>query len=47
MSNRSLSVRATWIIHQSGKTPYWETLPSSITDEVILCVEMSSRDNSS
>ena len=32
-------------LYQSGKVPYYETLPSSITDDVTLCVEMSSRDN--
>ena len=32
-------------LYQAGKTPYPETLPTSITDDTSLLVEMSSRDN--
>ena len=32
-------------LYNAGKIPYYETLPSNLTSDVKLAIEMSSRDN--
>jgi hypothetical protein len=44
--NRALTPAEVSDLYQAGKTAYYETLPTSLTDDVVWAVEMSSRDNS-
>ncbi|MCP4989036.1 MAG: LamG domain-containing protein [Colwellia sp.] len=44
--NRALTSVEISNLYQAGKTPYYETLPSSLTSGCVMAIEMSSRDNS-
>jgi hypothetical protein len=42
---RALSPEEMLNLYNLGVTPYWESLPTSLTDGTVLAVEMTSRDN--